>query len=240
MQGRRDKKIIIAVSATTFVVLILAWLVIFLLGNKMKESFENYQKEKLNSFVLKEKRDKILKLKRELPDLEEERNSLDSMLIKKDASLPFLRALEKVAGDASCLIKIEPADISKIKFEKKVSSAPKKQDEDELDAAKKQDQKPAPEEKSKKEDDLAPLKDYPAFSVEVTGRFSSVVDFFEKFENMPYFVQPLIIDISLEGKKSAAAGSAGVLSTGAPASSENENPDEKNIKMTMTFVIYAR
>ena len=239
MQGIPNKKIIISLSATTFVVLMLAWLVIFLLGGKVKGDFENYQKEKLNSFVLEEKRDKILQLKRELPNLEEERNILDSMLIKKDEAVPFLRALEKVASDTSCQIKIEPADISKIKFEKKVSSVPKKQDEDELDATKKQNQGNAPEEKNKKEDDLAPLKNYPAFSVEVSGRFSATVDFLEKLENMKYFIQPLIVDISSEEKKSAAAGSTGALPAGTPAPSGNENPDEKNIKMIMTFVVYG-
>src|SRR4030043_525007 len=99
MQEIPNKKIIISLSATTFVVLMLAWLVIFLLGGKVKGDFENYQKEKLISFVLEEKRDKILQLKRELPNLEEERNILDSMLIKKDEAVPFLRALEKVASD---------------------------------------------------------------------------------------------------------------------------------------------
>lgn len=239
MRGKMDKKIIIAVSATIFVVLALAWLVVFLLGNKMKASFENYQKEKLNSFVLEEKRNKILKLEKELPDLEEEKNSLNSMLVKKDAALPFLKTLEKIAGDASCQIKIDPADISKIKFEKNVSSAPKNQSADELDTTQKQEQAKTSEEKNKKEDDLASLKDYPAFSIEVSGQFSAVVDFFEKFENMPYFVRPLIIDISPEEKKSAAAGSGGALSAGTPASSGDENQDEKNVKMTMTFVVYG-
>lgn len=234
-----NKKIIVAFSVTIFIVLASTWLVIFLLGSKMKDSFENYQKEKLNSFVLEEKRNKILELEGKLPDLKETRDSLDSMLIKKDVALPFLRAIENVASDASCQIKIEPADISKIKFENKVSSATKNQDEDVSDTAKKQDQEKAPEEKNKKEDDLAALKNYPAFSIEVTGRFSSMVDFFEKLENMPYFIRPLTVDISLAEKKSAVAGGAGTLPAGTISSSENENPDEKDIKMTMTFVVYG-
>jgi hypothetical protein len=231
MPGKPNKKIIAAVFAATLVVLASGWLVIFFLGNKMKASFEKYQKEKLNSFVLEEKRNKILKLERDLPDLEKEKNSLEEMLAKKDASLPFLRILEKVAGDSACLIKIEPAEISKIKFEKKVSGAPKKENDDEADAAKKQDQGQIPAEKNKKEDDLAPLKDYPAFSVEVSGHFSSVVDFFEKLENMPYFVRPLIVDISLEEEKGAPAGT--------PVFLENEIPDGKNVKMKIVFVVYG-
>jgi hypothetical protein len=90
MPGNPNKKIIIAVFAATLIVLASGWLVIFFLGNKMKASFEKYQKEKLNSFVLEEKRNKILKLERDLPDLEKEKNSLEEMLAKKDASLPFL------------------------------------------------------------------------------------------------------------------------------------------------------
>lgn len=225
---------------TILVVLVLAWLVIFLLGSKTKDSFEKYQKEKLNSFVLEEKRNKILKLKRELPDLEKEKESLDSMLIKKDLAVPFLRALEKVASDTSCQIKIDPADINKLRFEKKASSAAKKQETDELDTASKKDQEKNAEEKNKQEDDLALLRSFPTFSVEVTGRFSSVVDFFEKLENMSYFVHPLIVDISPDEKKNAAVGSAGTLPAGTPAPSEDEQPDEKNIKVIMTFVVYAQ
>ncbi|MDD5489895.1 MAG: hypothetical protein PHP25_04430, partial [Candidatus Moranbacteria bacterium] len=100
MPKKPDKKIILFFFATALVVAVLVWLVIFFLGDKVRQSFENYQKEKLNSFVLEEKRNKILKLEKELPDLEEEKNNLNAMLVKKDAALPFLRTLEKVAGDA--------------------------------------------------------------------------------------------------------------------------------------------
>ncbi|MDD5489313.1 MAG: hypothetical protein PHP25_01345, partial [Candidatus Moranbacteria bacterium] len=181
----------------------------------------------------------ILKLEKELPDLEEEKNNLNAMLVKKDAALPFLRTLEKVAGDAFCQIKIEPADISKIKFEKKAAVASKDQNTDELDTTKSQDQAKTAAEKDKKTDDLAPLKDFPAFSIEVTGRFAALVDFFEKFENMPYFVRPLIVDISPEKKKIMASGSAGAISAEKQASQESENQNEKNVIMTMIFVVYG-
>jgi hypothetical protein len=78
---------------------------------------------------------------------------------------------------------------------------------------------------------LSAFKDYPAFSVEVSGHFSSVVDFFEKLENMPYFVRPLIVDISLEEEKGAPAGT--------PVFLENEIPDGKNVKMKIVFVVYG-
>jgi hypothetical protein len=241
MKEKPDRKVIITVSVTTIIVLVLAWLVVFFLGGKVREYFENYQKEKLNSFVLEENRNKILKLERELPNLEEEKDRLNSMLVKKDMAVPFLRALEKVASDTNCQIAIEPADISKIKFEKKSSSSSKKQDEDETnaDTANGEDQAKASEAKSKKQDDLASLKDYPAFSVVITGHFSSIVDFMTKFENIPYFVHPLVIDIFSDEKKNTAAANARTLSAGTPNSSENENWDEKNIKMDMTFVVYG-
>ncbi|OGI26979.1 MAG: hypothetical protein A2359_04460 [Candidatus Moranbacteria bacterium RIFOXYB1_FULL_43_19] len=239
MQPKSDKKIIVAVLVTIFVVLILSWLVIFLLGSKTRDSFENFQKEKLNSFVLEEKRNKILKLKREFSDLEDERNSLDSMLIKKDMAVPFLRALEKVAGDTSCQIKIEPADINKIRFEKKVSSPAQKKEEDDSASADEKDEAKDSEAKNKKVDDLAPLRSFPTFSVEVTGRFSPMVDFFEKIENMSYFVHPLVIDISADDKKNTAAANAGALPTGIPALTGDENLEGKILKMTMTFVVYG-
>ena len=150
-----------------------------------------------------------------------------------------MRALEEAAANASCQIKVEPADISKIKFEKKAAGATKKPETDDLDTAQKDDQEKVPGEKNKKEDELASLKDYPAFSVEITGRFASIVDFFEKFENMPYFIRPLVVDISSGERNSSTAVSAGALSAGNQISPENENSDEKNIKMKMTFVIYG-
>lgn len=239
MPRRPDKKIIIAISVTTFVVLVSAWLVIFLLGNKVRRSFESYQKEKLNSFVLEEKRNKILKLKRELPDLEMRKSSLDSMLIKKDEAVPFLRILEKIAGEASCSIKIEPTDISKIKFEKTAPSTQKNQDEDELDALKKENKEQASGEKNKKEDELASLKNYPAFSIEATGHFSSIIDFFDKLENIPFFVRPLIIDVNNDKKSNTGTVGQGALATGTSTPSEPQERDEKDIKMTITFVVYG-
>ena len=236
-------KIIIYSLATVIVVLLLAWLVIFFLGGKVKQSFENYQKEKLNSFILEEKRNKISKLKKELLNLEEEKNNLSSMLVKKDEYLPFLVTVEKIARDTSCSIKIEPVDIKKIKFEKKKTSGSKSQNTDDLEETKSKNQSKTSldeNKKEEKEDDLASLKNYPAFSIEVVGHFSALVDFFEKFENMPYFVQPLIIDIYSGEKKLTAGEVLGPSSMNTTSSSENENPDEKNIRMTMTFVVYTQ
>lgn len=239
MQGKFNQKIIICSLATAMVVLSLAWLVIFFLGGKVKQSFENYQKEKLNSFVLEEKKNKILKLEREYPDLDKEKNNLGSMLVKKDEYLPFLVTLEKIARDTSCSIKIEPVDIKKIKFERKTNES-KNQNTDDLEGIKNKNQPTASPEENKKEDDLASLKNYPAFSIEVVGHFSDLIDFFEKFENMPYFVQPLIIDIYSGEKKITAGGALGSSSANTTSPSENENPGEKNIGMTMTFVVYTQ
>ena len=239
MPKKPDNKIIIAVSVTVFIALLSGWLVIFLLGGKVKKSFEDFQKEKLNFVVLEEKKKKIMQMKKEFPNLEEEKNNLDSMLIKKEENVPFLRALEKIADDSSCSIKIEPADLAKIKFEKKAGEPVKKTDDLDTDTAAKNSPTQTTPEQSKKEDDLAPLKNFPAFVVEISGHYSSVIDFFNGFENMPYFVRPLIVDISVPVKKGTTAAEAGTLSSGTSASPNNQNQDEKSLKMTMTFVIYG-
>lgn len=235
MLNKIGKKIAIAVSATLFVVLFSAWLVFFFLENRVKIAFENHQKEKLNSYVLEEKRNKLLKLKRDFPDLEREKNDLNSMLIKKDEAVPLLRILEKIASDTSCSIKIEPVDITKVKFEKVTKTTTKVQEDDDLGDTKNK-QKSAEE---KKADELAPLKNLPAFSIEATGHFASLVDFLEKFENIPYFARPLIIDISSGKKNETGTSGEGVLSAGSQTPASDQLVDEKNIKMNMTFVVYG-
>src|SRR4030043_495584 len=155
MQSKVDKKITIAISATLFSVLFLAWIIFFF--------------------------------------------------------------LEKIAGDTSCSIKIEPADISKVKFEK-VTQTKKVQEEDDLESIKNKQQTP----EEKKADELAPLKNLPTFSIEVTGHFASLVDFLEKLENIPYFVRPLIVDISSGKKNEAGTSGGGVLATGSHTPASNQ------------------
>ena len=131
------------------------------------------------------------------------------MLIKKDMAVPFLRALEKIASDASCRITIEPADINKIKFEKKSSSASKNQDEDVFGQEKNKIKKKLLKKKIKKRTIWPRLRIFLLFQLKSPAVFPPMVDFFEKLENMPYFIHPLTVDISLAEKKSAVAGSTG-------------------------------
>ena len=228
-----NKRIFIALLVTISIVLVLIWATIFFLGNKVKESFEKYQKEKLNSLVLEEKRNKILKLGRDLPDLEKDKESLEAMLLKKDMAVPLLRTLEKIAADTSCSIEIQPADISKIKFASASKQASKSEDDAETEEVKGKKIEATAQVRKKEADELESLKKHPAFSIEVVGHFSALVDFFEKFENVSYFLRPLIIDFSVVGKSSASPSSM-------PASPESENQEEKNVKMTMTFIVYTQ
>ncbi len=239
--GKINRKIFIFLIATIFVVLILCWGVVFLLGGKVKESFENYQKEKLNSFVLEEKRNKISKLKRDLPDLEREKTDLEKMLIKKDEALPLLRMLEKIAADTSCVLKIETADVSKIKFTNTKKQPSKSEENVDSEKTESKDEEATAKPKKKEPDELADLKNFPAFSIEATGHFSSLVDFLGKFENVPYFLRPLIVDFSPAGKSGSGANRGG-NSSGAFGStgSESASPEEKNVTMRITFVVYAQ
>lgn len=234
MTSSRDKKIFITISISTTVILAFLWFVFFFQGGRIKKSAEAYQKEKLNYYVLQEKKNKLLQLKKDMSDLEIQKERLETAFVKKDELVPIIRLLEKAAEDSSCAISIEPADLNKLKFEQTKKTQKKEVEAEEEDSAKKKDQA----EESKK-DELAALKNYPVFNISVSGSFPSLIDFLEKMENLPYFIRPLIIDAKEEDKKNNPSLSAAGASSAGGKKEETPPEDIKRVEMNITIVIYG-
>lgn len=237
-----DKKIAITILACVVVILLLVWTTFFLQSKKIRDSSEEYQKEKLSHFVLQEKEDKLLQFKKELADIEKRERDLKAVFVKKDEIVPLIKYLEQIAESSSCLLSIEPVDLAKIKFEKTQKTQKKESDLDEEEKkgkTSKQTEEKKQEEKEK--DELADIRNYPAFNVSVIGSFPSVVNFLSKLENLPFFIRSLIIDVSEDKKTSSkTATEAGILAVGSKDSSVSETSENKNVKMVLTVVVYAQ
>ncbi|MDI6778075.1 MAG: hypothetical protein QMD77_02690 [Patescibacteria group bacterium] len=235
-----NRKVIIAISFVSVLALGLVWLGFFLQIPKVKELSEAIQKEKLDSFVRQEKASKIFKLKKELADIEDQKMEMEAVFSEKNEAVPFLRVLEKAAGDASCQIKVEAADLSKVKFTQQKPSAKAADEEDEATGKKQNSAEKNKSDESAKTDEIAKLKIHPAFNVEASGSFSSVMDFLGKMENLPYFVRVLILDFST-GKTSGQSGTAnaGTLAAGGQAASGNSENQGKNVKLNLLFIVYS-
>lgn len=251
MTGFSDKKILGITSAACVVILLLAWIVFFRQAKDIRRVSENYQKEKLNSFVLQEKRNKLSQLKKEISNLEEKNSELHAIYIKKEEVLPFLKILESIAADTNCTIAVNPVDISKIKFEKAKKTekpAPEKVEEKEAQEDEQEEDKTAGEKQSQpaeKKDDLAELKKHPAFTIDAIGSFPAIVAFLNKMENIPYFARVLILNAAAydaKEKKQVGGGSLATAGAGQAVSEQPVSPviGEKNVKMTLTVVIYAQ
>ncbi len=234
MYGLKDKRITGAIAGTAVLVLVLIWAVFFWQMRNIRMISEDYQKEKLNSLVLKEKENKLSQLKKEIANIEEQNRKFDALFLKKDEALPFLRELEKAASTANCTVKVSPADISKIKFEK-AKTPPKPADDDLTDDGTKSGGQPAPP----KKDELAELKDYPAFTVEAVGTFSATTNFLIKTENLPYLVRILTLDAVPAGAKEKAAATSGALAAGAVQTPEAQSAGEKNVRLNFVAVVYG-
>lgn len=235
-----NRKVIIAVSFVLVLAVGLFWLGFFVQIPKVREMSEAIQKEKLDSFVRQEKAEKIFKLKKELADIEVQKKEMEVVFVKKEEAVPFLRSLEKAAADASSEIKVEAADLSKVKFTQQKAAAKTEDDEDEKTEKKQEAADKAKSEESAKADEIAKLKAYPAFNIEATGSFSSVIDFLGKIENLPYFIRILTFEMSAE-KKSAQAGNpgAGAFAAGGQSAAGTQESQGKKVKLMLLVIVYG-
>lgn len=238
-----NRKVILAISLVGVLVLGLIWIVFFLQVPRIKYLSEAIQKEKLNSFVRQEKGSKIFKLKKDISDIEEQKKEMEAVFLPKNEAVPFLRALEQAAGVSSCQIKVEAADLSKVKFSQQKTSAKTVDETDEEETTSKttsnSGDKGQPSETAKA-DEIAKLKIHPSFNIEVSGSFPSTMNFLEKMENLSYFVRVLTLDIS-EEKKNNQSGSSnvGTLSLGSQAGSSGPESPGKTVKMSLLVIIYS-
>ena len=238
MPKKIDKKICLLAAVAVLFAGALIWLAIFVQLGKIREMSDNIQKEQLDSLVRQERSQKILEMGKELGDVEKNKNDMSAMLVDKDNAVPFLKTLENIATATGNEIKISVTDLSKMKSqavqvpvvqESDASSAKDIQQED-------QAQKAAQAKNSKPD-----FSNQLGFSIELTGRYGSLVDFFTKLENLPYFAQVYNFQIAPVAKsQTAQAAGSGVASTsGVPSQPVGAEGENKNLKSTITIGVYT-
>ena len=238
MAMKTDKKIIAAVAIVSLSVAALGWFAFFYETKQIQNTADTIQKKKLESLVLQEKRDKIFKLKKDLKDIENYKSEMDKMLISKDDAVVFLRSVEGIATGASTSIKIESADLSKLKIGSQKNNPSSSGEE--TPTAQTKDQQVvadlAAEKAKQKQADQ--LKTKLGFTIELAGTYPTLVDFLDKMENLPYFINIYNMDLTDPNKlNQPTAPVGGVLPAGNPAANPGAPVENKNIKMTMLVIV---
>jgi hypothetical protein len=236
MLKKFDKRIFLVLSTAVLLAGGLFWLAFFWQFGKIKTVSDNIQKEQLDSSVRQERSQKILEIGKELGDVEVQKKEMDAMLIDKENAVPFLKKLEEIAVETNTAIKISVTDLSKIK-----PQAAKKPVVQESDAESKSElQKETQAQKSAQPKvEQADFSNQLGFSVELTGEFQPLVDFFTKLENLPYFVRVYNFQINpvVAIQTNQTAGSGVAQASGSqPADAEKEN---KNLKSTIVIGVYT-
>lgn len=238
MKRKIDKKIIILVTVTALLEAGLIWLSFFLQLEKIREMSDNIQKEQLDSLVRQERSQKILEMGKELGDVEKNKNDMSAMLVNKDDAVPFLKTLEDIAAATGNEIKISVMDLSKMKSQ--AAQAPVSQESD-ASSAKDIQQEDQAQKAAQAKNSKPNFSNELGFSIELTGRYGSLVDFFTKLENLPYFAQVYNFQIDPVAKsQTAQAAGSGVASTpSTPIQPVEAEGDNKNIKSTITIGVYT-
>jgi hypothetical protein len=234
MPKKIDKKICLLVAIALLFAGALIWLAFFVQLGKVREVSDNIQKEQLDSLVREQRSKKILEMGKELGDVEKNKDDMSDMLINKDNAVPFLKTLESVAATTGNEIKINVVDLSKIKSQMQKKTVAQESDAESVKDVQKedQDQKAAQSQKGKLD-----FSNQLGFSIELVGRYGSLVDFFTKLENLPYFAQVYNFQITPILVRQARNGSAQTPVQGDQLAGAEE--EAKNIKSTITIGVYA-
>jgi hypothetical protein len=237
MSVKMNKNLWISILLSLLVVGLFAWLAFWQFGG-IKNTSDNIQEEMLSSKVQEEKKQKILELGKELENIEENSKEMNLMLVDKGSAVSFLEALEKIANDTGNTIRIGVFDLSKMKSPTTKKPVLQETDTESTKAVQKDSQaKKSASSQTAKQDFSNQL----GFSLEVEGTFQTLVDFFSKLENLPYFVQVYNFDSVIPPKIQAPAAlssneNQGENQTG-EASSEEQN--SKKIKTVITIGVYT-
>jgi len=238
MPKKMDKKIFLLASVAVLFAGVLIWLAIFWQPGRIREMSDNIQKEQLDSLVRQERSQKILEMGKELGDVEKNKNEMNAMLVDKDDAVPFLKMLENIASATGNTIKISVTDLSKMKSQASQKPVVQESDAESAKDVQKEDQaQKAAQSKTTTPDYSNQL----GFSIEITGSYGALVDFFTKLENIPYFARVYNFQIApvVPNKTNQAVGS-GTLSAGAaPSQPDGAEGENKNIKSTITIGVYT-
>jgi hypothetical protein len=238
MPKKIDKKIFLLVSLAVLFAGALIWLAFFLQLASVRQVSDNIQKEQLDSLVRQERSKKILQIGKELGDVEKQKQDMNAMLLDKDNAVPFLEVLENISSATGNQIKINVTDLSKIKVQAAKSPVVQEPNAESTADIQKEDQA---QKATKSKTSVPDYSNQLGFSIEVTGDYDALVDFFTKLENLPYFVKVYNFQIVPAAKKQASqsAGSGVAQASDAgnqPTGTEEEN---KDLKSTITIGVYT-
>jgi hypothetical protein len=238
MPKKIDKKIFPLASFAVLFAGVLIWLAFFLQFAGIREMSGNIQKEQLDSLVRQQRSQKILEIGKELGDVEKNEQDMSAMLVDKDNAVPFLEMLEQISATTNNAIKINVADLSKMKL-----MAVKKPVVQESDAESTADiQKEDQAQKTTQAKNTPPdFSNQLGFSIELTGDYNSLIDFFTKLENIPFFAQvynfKVLPDVKSKTNQTAVGETAPVSSVGnQPVGTEEEL---NGLKTIITIGVYT-
>ena len=159
---------------------------------------------------------------------------MGAMLVDKNNAVPFLKMLENIAVETGNEIKISVTDLSKMKSQ--AVQVPVVQESD-ASSAKDIQQEDQAQKAAQAKNNKPDFSNQLGFSIELTGRYGSLVDFFTKLENLPYFAQVYNFQIAPVVVHQTGSGSVqNPVSNDQSAGTEGEN---KNIKSTLTIGVYT-
>ena len=233
MPNKTNNKIYLLAAATMLFAGALIWLAIFVQLGKIKELSDNIQKEQLDSLVRQERTQKVLEMGKELGDVEKNKNDMSAMLVDKNNAVPFLKTLENIAAATGNEIKISVTDLSKMKSQTAKQPVVQESDPTSTKDLQKEDQaqKTAQPKVSKPD-----FSNQLGFSIELTGSYGSLVDFFTKLENLSYFAQVYNFQIVPVVRRQTPQTAGGGVAQSQPAGTKEDNT---SIKSTLTIGVYT-
>jgi Tfp pilus assembly protein PilO len=238
MAKKTDKKIIITVVIMFLLVAALGLFAFYYEAKQIQNISDTIQKKKLESLVLQEKKDKIFKLKKDLKGIEDYKSEMDKTLISKDDAVSFIRSIEGIAAGTSNSVKIESADLSKLKLGNKKTTSSGSNDE--AATPKTQASQIAADQAAEKarQDQTKQIKNKIGFTIELLGTYPATVDFLDKMENLPYFINIFNMDLTSQAKLTqATATTGGALPAENLAAGQTEGANDKNIKTTILVIV---
>jgi len=164
---------------------------------------------------------------------------MNAMLIDKNNAVPFLEMLENISTATNNSIKISVTDLSKMK-----TSAAKKPIVQESDAESTKDlQKEDQAQKTAQAKNTPPdFSNQLGFSIELAGSYDSLIDFFTKLENIPFFVQVYNFQMSPDVKNKtnqAAVGGVVPVSNAGNKSIGAVEEESNDLKTTIIIGVYT-
>lgn len=206
----------------------LSWLAFFWQFGKIKTTSDMIQEQQLSSQVDQERRQKILELGKELVDIENNTNEMKNMLVDKNNAVPFLEALENISSSTGNSIVISVVDLSKA-----VAQNTKKPVASEDDSDADSNSKTSPAKKATAKSAKPDYSNQLGFSLSINGTFPSLINFLNKIENIPYFIQVYDFKIAPISKNQSAK------TENSDSSQDDQNKLENSLNTMITIGVYS-